>query len=244
VTVAAASIRIVARLGGPSSELSPFVVGSLVVHFVLAGGLILMPSLRPRKPFPDNPIRVHLVAAARPAATAAAAPPVPQTEPAEGVRLETREPEIKPLPRKPDPPPEKKQQPRRPASPPTPASEPAAAGPAAGVAGEEGGGSITALEGGDVQFAWYRDSVTASLYSHWRRPILSGLLEPVEVRVTFEILRDGGLRDLRVEESSGVAVFDRSALRAVSDAAPLPPLPSSWREPTLPAAFVFRLFPE
>ena len=34
--------------------------------------------------------------------------------------------------------------------------------------------------------------------------------------------------------------FDRSALRAVADASPLPPLPLEWREPTLAAAFVFR----
>jgi TonB family protein len=112
------------------------------------------------------------------------------------------------------------------------------------VLGEEGGSSITALEGGDVQFAWYRDSVTAALYSHWRRPILSGLVEQVEARVTFDILRDGSVRGLRIDHSSGLQAFDRSALRAVSDAAPLPPLPGNWRDATLPATFVFKLFPE
>ncbi len=160
------------------------------------------------------------------------------------MRLEPKQPPpLKPKPKK------KKAEPRpRPQTPAPPTDtaepgdeEPAPAGPP-GVVGE--GSSVTALEVGDVRFAWYRDSVTAALFSNWRRPILDGLIEPVEVRVTFEILRDGSVRDLRVDQSSGIAVFDRSAMRAVADAAPLPPLPGNWREPTLPAAFVFQLFPE
>lgn len=247
--MSAARIRLVARLGGTGSELSPWVVGSLVVHVLFVAALVLLPSLRPRKPFPDNPIVVDLVASARPAAmqarTPAPSPPAPEpTPPPEGVRLETREPPpVKPRPEKEK---EKRKEPPKPRpSPPPPVDpveEPSAPAGPPGVVGE--GSSVTAAEIGDVRFAWYRDSVTAALYSNWRRPILDGLIDPVEVRVTFEILRDGSVRDLRVDQASGVLVFDRSALRAVSDAAPLPPLPGNWREPTLPAAFVFRLFPE
>ena len=83
-----------------------------------------------------------------------------------------------------------------------------------------------------------------SLYSNWQRPILSGLGEPAEVSVAFHILPDGSIGSLRIESSSGVPSLDRSALRAISDAAPLPALPSNWRQPRLEAVFVFRLYPE
>jgi TonB family protein len=49
---------------------------------------------------------------------------------------------------------------------------------------------------------------------------------------------------VRVEQTSGVPSLDRSALRAVADATPLPPLPKNWGPPVLPATFVFRLHPE
>ena len=78
-------------------------------------------------------------------------------------------------------------------------------------------------------FAWYRASVTAALYSHWRRPILSGLQEPLEVGVAFEIRRDGGVLNPRISLPSGIPSLDRSALRAVADASPLPPLPQKPR---------------
>jgi TonB family protein len=100
------------------------------------------------------------------------------------------------------------------------------------------------MEGGDVEFAWYRASVTAALYSNWRRPILSGISEPLETSVGFEILRDGTVVNLRIESASGVPSLDRSALRALTDASPLPPLPAQWREPRLSAVFVFRMYPE
>jgi len=243
--VVAARIRIVARLGGVGGELSPFVLVSLCAHVIFVAALILVPSLRPRKPFPDNPIVVDLVAAPRAAARVQSPPPAPETPPAEGVRLETREPpKVTPLPEKPEKRVEKPDPPPRPTrTPPVDRGDPAP-GEAAGIVGELGGGALAGLGSDDVQFAWYRDSITAAFRSQWRRPILSGQVEPIEVRLTFEILRDGSVRDLQVDQSSGLAVFDRAALRAVSDAAPLPPLPGAWREPTLHATWVFRMYPE
>ena len=119
--------------------------------------------------------------------------------------------------------------------------------PAPGEPAEATGDATAAVEsltGGASEFAWYRTSVTAALYSHWRRPILAGLAEPREVLVSFEILRDGRASDVRVSQSSGVPSLDRSALRAVQDASPLPPLPSGLSGASLSASFLFRLFPE
>ena len=77
------------------------------------------------------------------------------------------------------------------------------------------------------QAAWYRDSVVAALRSQWERPILEGSRGTLEVTVAFEILPDGTVRNLRIDTTSGVPSLDRSALRAVADASPLPPLPGT-----------------
>jgi protein TonB len=48
------------------------------------------------------------------------------------------------------------------------------------------------------------------------------------VIVTFEILRDGTVRNAKVAQRSGNTTLDYSALRAVMDAGPFPPLPSGY----------------
>jgi protein TonB len=217
------------------------------VLFLVA--LILVPSFRSKNRFPDNPLVVDLVAAPRPAAQAQPAAPAAAPAPTpETARLETREPpKPKPLPENPEPVKKPKKEPEKtPALPPTPPpAAPSETPPdeSAEVV-SDGSGSITALEGLDSRFAWYQASVQAALFGNWRRPALDGLVDSIDVRVTFEILRDGSVRDVRVSDSSGIPALDRSALRAVADAAPLPPLPTSWRGSGLSTACVFRLHPE
>jgi protein TonB len=65
-----------------------------------------------------------------------------------------------------------------------------------------------------------------------------------EVTVAFDIARDGSVLGLRIDQPSGIESLDRSALRAVRDASPLPPLPRTWSGNVLSARFVFRLYPE
>ncbi len=244
-----ARVRIVARLGATSSALSPYVLLSLLGHVVFVVVLLLLPSLTPSKPLPDNPLVVDLVAAPRPARaearTAAATPPPPaESPPPDVARIETRTPPpAEPLPEKIEPAHKPKKEPKPQPRPRRAAAEPPPADPPPGEA-TEGTSFIAPLEGGDVEFAWYRSAVTAALYGRWRRPLLERLAEPIEVRVSVEIQRNGRVQGLRVDQTSGVPTLDRSALRAVSDADPLPPLPPNWRDPVLPATFIFRLHPE
>ena len=239
-------MRIVARFGGSGSRLRRYVVFSLVAHAFFIAAVLLMPSFRTRAELPDNPIMVSLVAPSRPTARVQApAPSVPEeTAPPEGVRVETKVPVPKPLPEKPK---KREKKPERPKPKPR-RTPPAESAPTSGPTGPEpsqpAGASIGVLETGDVEFAWYRSSVTAALYSQWRRPILEAVNETFEVTVTFEILRDGSVTRLKIESPSGVPSLDRSAVRAVSDASPLPPLPANWRSAQLPATYVFRLHPE
>jgi protein TonB len=48
------------------------------------------------------------------------------------------------------------------------------------------------------------------------------------VIITFDIQRDGSVRNAKVAQRSGNSTLDYSALRAVMDAAPFPPLPSDF----------------
>lgn len=245
------SVRLVARVGLPQSPARRFMIGSFVAHLLVTTALVAVPSLRKKPRVFNDAIRVELIAgppatkAPAPPRQAAAVPTPPKPEP-EGMRVE-------PKPVQPSKKPPKKAEPKADPvpqvaedTPPTPdpgALQPAVEDPAPGAV-SGGGSSVAPMEGGDDAFAWYRASVTASLFSHWQRPFVSGLGQAVETRVVFDIQRDGTVRNLRVENSSGVPSLDRSALRAVSDAAPLPPLPATWKEPVLPAGFVFQLFPE
>jgi TonB family protein len=255
VSVARLRIRIVTAPAGGFSPLHKFLLFSFLVHLGLTVVLVLIPELRRGPRFPHDATVVELVGAlpgARPEPAVAAPaprpqPPAPKPPKKEAVTVQNQEPEPAPE-KKPEPkatePAEDDNPPPSPAptAPPVEDEQATASGDVAGSAAT--GASVSALEIGGAAFAWYRSSVANALYGHWRRPVISGLVEPIEVRVAFEIMRDGNVRGLRVEESSGVPSLDRSALRAVSDATPLPALPSALSEPYLPASIVFRLYPE
>jgi TonB family protein len=69
-----------------------------------------------------------------------------------------------------------------------------------------------------------------------RPPLGSG----VEAVVHFRIARDGAVEDVQLVNSSGYNSFDLAALRAVQAAAPLPPLPRSYKEGELGVNLIFR----
>jgi TonB family protein len=84
--------------------------------------------------------------------------------------------------------------------------------------------------------------VRAAIEPRWRKPVLDGATS--EVTVGFEILRDGTVRDVQVVRPSGIPALDRSAMRAVIEASPLPPFPAGWRGASTPATMTFILLPE
>jgi protein TonB len=232
-------------------------MGSVVAHAAFAAALILFPGLRSRKTLVPDALVVSLVEAPRPAGgpIAAPAPPPPADAPAlETARLEPREPPPpKPLPENPRPKTKKEPKPTPEKAAPTRTAPAGASGPAeaepgsaSGAAGppQPGAASVAMAGGVDSAFAWYRDSVVGAILTQWRRPVLDGLSEPLDVLIAVEILPDGDVRNLRVDQSSGVPALDRSALRAVADAVPLPPLPMHWPEATWNVAIIFRQHPE
>lgn len=77
------------------------------------------------------------------------------------------------------------------------------------------------------QFGAYADLVVQRVTDKWQTNGLAGLNLPMVV-VTFDIMRNGVVQNAKIEQRSGNATLDFSALRAVTDAAPFPPLPSNY----------------
>lgn len=79
------------------------------------------------------------------------------------------------------------------------------------------------------RFTSYADLVVQRVTEKWQTAGLLGLHTAPVVIVTFDILRNGSVRNAQVAQHSGNTTLDYSALRAVLDAAPFPPLPGRIR---------------
>ena len=77
------------------------------------------------------------------------------------------------------------------------------------------------------QFGAYADLVVQRITNKWQTTGLAGLHLPMAV-ITFDILRDGSVKNAKVAQSSGNNTLDFSAIRAVTDAGPFPPLPPNY----------------
>ena len=78
------------------------------------------------------------------------------------------------------------------------------------------------------RFGAYADLVIRRVTEKWQTNGLGGMHSAPMVVITFDILRDGSVRNAKVEQRSGVDTLDYSALRAVTDAAPFPTLPAEY----------------
>ena len=61
------------------------------------------------------------------------------------------------------------------------------------------------------------------------------------VIVTFDLMRDGSVRNVRIAQSSGNTALDYSAQRAIYDASPFPPLPPAYERNDAVIEFWFEL---
>jgi TonB family protein len=179
--------------------------------------------------------------------------PAPQRPPAPKPRTEPpkTEPPQTPPPKPAMPPPEPSR--REPAKPETPAASAAetaadttAEPPPQGRRGSPQGdplgttafgARIAGLDNPAFTYDYYLDRMLAMIEAQWVRPPTEG---PVETTLFFRIARDGSVSELRVAEPSGFRAFDLAAVRAVQNAAPLPPLPRSYRQDSLGVNLIVR----
>ncbi len=106
---------------------------------------------------------------------------------------------------------------------------------ASAVSGSSGEGDF---EGGSIQtdfatfpYPWYITQVRNSLWSQWEKRRPAG--NTLQVVVYFAIARDGKIKNLKIQKSSGDDSFDFAAKSAVINAGPFPPLPMLYEKDEL-----------
>lgn len=88
-------------------------------------------------------------------------------------------------------------------------------------------------------FGAYLQVVQQRISSKWRPPGASGAA-PVVI-VSFEILRDGRVGEIKLMQSGGNSTYDLSAQRAVVEAGPFEPLPSAYKGGSATIEVAFKL---
>ncbi len=99
---------------------------------------------------------------------------------------------------------------------------------AAGGTKKTASGSVPTRSPEDLRFSAYYESVWNKIRAAWVLPVY-GTAAAREAEVSITIDRSGKVLNMRFEKKSGDAVFDRSVLRAVKKADPLPPIPEGLR---------------
>jgi len=87
----------------------------------------------------------------------------------------------------------------------------------------------------EFPFSYYLALLQARLIQNWEPPYNA----VGKVVIYFKIQRNGHILQTRTELSSGDFLLDRAALRAVTLANPLPPLPQDFTDPHLGVHFEF-----
>lgn len=105
-----------------------------------------------------------------------------------------------------------------------------------------GGLGFSGPGGGDFggRFAWYVDAVRNRVSSNWLQSTVdpSVRFAPRAV-VTFDVLRNGGIANVQILQSSGNASVDNSAVRAILGSNPLNPLPGEYSGSKVSVEFWF-----
>jgi TonB family protein len=103
-----------------------------------------------------------------------------------------------------------------------------------------GGSGAVMLDVSDFPFAWYLAAINRKVTERWEGRALQGR-QPV---VTFEIARDGQVSNLAVKDSSSNPYYDRTAMRAIAEAAPFPRLPEEFRGEAIKIVMGFNFAPD
>jgi len=104
-------------------------------------------------------------------------------------------------------------------------------------AGRIGAGPHTTL--GD-QFAGYADQIRQIVASKWRTSDVNAQSAPTVI-ATFDLMRDGSVRNVQLLQRSGVTALDNSVERAIQEAAPFPPIPAAFPRSSASVEFWFEL---
>lgn len=223
-------------------------LGTLVVHAAAVGFLVA--TVKPSKASPPS-YAVNLIAA-----------PAPSTKRLAREALPTPPPEEKPAPTPPKPTPVKekpapvapkppKPAPVTPAAAPTPAPteterepSPKTAAPVAPAPGEapSTGSDVATIKTPGLAFPYpeYLRNIVTQVYQRWDR---GSAKQNSFAEISFLILRDGSVRDIRFVTRSGSFAFDldaQGAIEAAGNSRSFGELPDGWETDVLPVSFYFK----
>lgn len=92
-------------------------------------------------------------------------------------------------------------------------------------------------------YVWYIQIIRNRVSGSWFKSLVDpGVSGNFRATVYFKILRNGDISDENIIESSGIESFDMSAIRALYEAAPFPPLPKEYKDEYLGVRLIFEDF--
>ena len=112
--------------------------------------------------------------------------------------------------------------------------------------GAAGGVAVQGPGGGDfaTRYGWYVAAVVRKIQGNWQQSTIDSAVRSAhraKATVTFTILRDGTIKNIRISEPSGNLSMDNSGLRAVLSSSPMPALPTDYNYPEVTVTFDFDL---
>jgi len=210
------------------------ILGSGLVHILLL--VVLFYVRAPLSLVVPGPETVQ-VALVDPGMLTPTPPPAVVEPPPEPKALEVKPEEDTGVKLAPEPPKKKKKLEKPRDEPPPPQQMPTLPSEAVGAPGLRGD---VAVDARNFEFTYYLVLVRNRIAANWAPP--AGLAtggQRVRAVVYFRIARGGEVIGARMEETSPMEFFDRSALRAVTISDPLPPLPLGFAGADLGVHFGF-----
>jgi protein TonB len=105
--------------------------------------------------------------------------------------------------------------------------------------GRIGTGANTTL---GTRFAGYAQQIQQLVAQKWHTNDVDARVQTAPVVIaSFDLMRDGRIRNLRVVQPSGISALDYSAQRAILEASPFPPIPPGFERDSARIEFTFEL---
>jgi periplasmic protein TonB len=105
--------------------------------------------------------------------------------------------------------------------------------------GRIGTGANTTL---GTRFAGYAQQIQQLVAQKWHTADVDARVQTAPIVIaSFDLQRDGRIRNLRVVQQSGVSALDYSAQRAILEASPFPPIPAGFDKDSAHVEFTFEL---
>ena len=106
------------------------------------------------------------------------------------------------------------------------------------------GGTVQGQGGNDftTRYGWYIAAAKRRVAPNWNVLFLDPSVrnsQTLHCVISFTIMHDGTVRNLRMAQSSGNSSWDNSGLRAIQSSSPFPPLPNDWTAPDVSVLWDF-----